>query len=1049
MGSHFTRRERRKIAGCARTFHERLDGPSNEPGENGPDVDRLLEAWKETFPDEESFIDRLAKAGLTEADVREQARATRWPADEPLPDWVTELESLLDHVTSVGADDHTFTIPHEAAFGELLAGVVGHGFDRLSTGTLSAAALEPAVEWFFDRLELLTVRVLYVEFMSYLDSRDPELVRADPVEFDDPPTQRYEAFVEAMLGGGVKDLCLEYPVLARRWTQVVNQWVGAVTELDERLRQDRSELEARFDVEGPVKAVEPLAEDTHAGGRVPMHVEFDSGSVVYKPRDVGGGPIFYTILDRLDDHLTTPAVRTPIYLCRDEYGWMETISHRNPDDEAAVRRYYQRAGVVACLGYALSLGDLQFENVVASGEHPMVVDAETVFTPGIDPTTLLFSTPITRVAFESTLVTGLFPFSSGKRDDKRGASIAGLGSKSESQTLPNQTRPVIEAVNTDVMSVEPEPMTLDGSHNTPTLDGEDQPPEEYLDAIWESFEQTYETIRQLHADGRFFAEIIDEKVLDGVETRVINRPTNFYHSILRASTARDPLRDAMWLSVEMEELTFPFFDDWAESDDLWPVCSAERRALRRFDIPRIATTPTGTTPSHDGRPLDVTFDSSGYERARQRVASFDPEDRSRQEWLIRRSLTQSEDEMPPQESGSVTDDHLRREAVTLFDEAIDGVTESPGDGWVVMMSSDTDLTLNPADESVYHGRCGVALTAAALFDATGDERYRKLVAELLDPVVEEVTPGCPSFSLGGTTGVGSVVYTLAVVADLTDDERYRRRADDAVHMVTDGLVQADEDFDVMDGSAGTLLGLLAHYERHGGSASLERARVCGDRLLDGRVTVGEHRAWKTNAEEPLTGLSHGSAGIGYALARLGAATGESRYVEAVGEALEFEAALYDPDRNNWQHGWKTGRYVDRWCHGRSGIALARMGITDALGETPLTSVSGGMSFPTGLDEVLSATVEAGDKGMDDVCCGNLGRVEALLVGAQRFGRDESDAVELAGRCLARAERDGKFGLRGRTWSAGNPTFYKGLSGAAYTLLRVRDPKTLPCVLLLQ
>ncbi|WP_135826495.1 type 2 lanthipeptide synthetase LanM family protein [Halorussus ruber] len=1055
-----TRQERREVAGRARTLHERLDGPPNEPGDDSPDGDRLLEAWSDVFPDEQSFADRLAHAGLSEAEVRERAAATRWPADEPLPDWLAELESLLGHVVAAEfGDDYPFDVPDETPFGDLLAPVAEYAHERLAdslsagvsknalgtTDTLGATdALDPAVEWLFDRLELLTVRVLYVEFQSYLDSRSPELVEADPEEFADPPTENYRAFVEAMLDGGVTNLCLEYPVLARRLTLVVGQWVAAVTELCQRLDRDRSALASRFDVDGSVTALRPLADDTHAGGRAPVRVEFESGSAIYKPRDVGGGASFYTVLDRLDEQLETPSFRTPSFLRREEYGWMEPVSYADPEDEAALRRYYERAGVLLGLGYALGLGDCQFENVIAAGEQPTVVDGETVFTPEIGPGASLFSEGISRTVFESVLSTALLPYSSGDADTDRQVNIAGFGEVSGQQTLSGRTRPTIEAANTDVMTVAPESPTVDGSHNTPTLDGEDRPPGDYAEAICAGFEQTYEAIRRLHDEGRFFSETADEELLDGVETRVIFRPTNVYHAILRSSVARDPLRDGAWLTVEMDELAFPFFDGWTDSKDLWPLCGAERRALRRFDVPRIASTPDGETAFHDGEELDLSLASSGYERARRRVASFDATDRERQTWMIRRALTTADDERPPAEPASVTDDRLRREAVESFDGVIEAVTGAPVEDWMVMAGTDADLTLNPADESMYLGRSGVALTAAALHETTGESRYRRFTADLLGPVADEIEAGVEgggsSFSLGGTMGVGSVIYALSVVADLLGEARYRRLADEAVRTVTDDRIAADDAFDVMDGSAGAILGLLAHYDRGGDSAALDRAVACGDRLLDGRVSVGGHRVWETNDETPLTGFSHGSAGIAYALAELGAATGESRYVEAVREALAFEEALYDPDRSNWKHGWASDRFMDRWCHGRSGIALARMGIADALGEEIL---------PARRESALSATVESDPKGVDDLCCGNLGRVEALLEAARRGDRPQSDAAELAGRCLARTDRDGTLALRGRTWVGPNPGFYKGLSGAAYTLLRVRDPERLPCALLFE
>jgi lantibiotic modifying enzyme len=272
----------------------------------------------------------------------------------------------------------------------------------------------------------------------------------------------------------------------------------------------------------------------------------------------------------------------------------------------------------------------------------------------------------------------------------------------------------------------------------------------------------------------------------------------------------------------------------------------------------------------------------------------------------------------------------------------------------------------------------------------------------------------------------------------------------------------------MEGTAGTLLALLAYHERFGGSAVLDRARACGDHLLAARSDIAGYQTWRTKEDgAALTGFAHGSSGIAYALARLAAATGESRYEEATREALEFESSLYDAAEANWARSNRAAvaveqqentqsetrtvhdssgnsprqfAYADRWCHGRTGMGLARVAIAEQLDDRALLEEA---------TTALSATATAEPSHLDNVCCGNAGRIEALLVGSQRAGIDQREAAELAGRCLARRRDGGTLSLQGHGESGVNPTFFDGVAGFAYTLLRLRDPESLPCVLLLE
>ncbi|WP_244625464.1 type 2 lanthipeptide synthetase LanM family protein [Haloferax mediterranei] len=647
MGTVLTESERHEIAGRARTLAERLDGPANSAGSPPPiDPTEIFDEWKHLFPDDESFRARLAHDGFTETAVREQIAATHWPETEPLPDWVDTLSDLVQHVgTCTKITRKSVSTPDQTPFGELLTAIASFACDQLSQTVVSMAAVSSMERQLVDRLRSLCVRVLYVEFKSFVEVHDPELAATNPAAVSEPSTEYYEQFIEAMLGQGFKNLCLEYPVLARQLTTLLDNWQSAVEELCRRLQTDREALRQRFGIEGSVTDLNPLTTDTHAGGRVPVQVSFEDGSVVYKPRPLDGEVTFYTILNRLDEYLPTPRFETPSLLPRDGYGWMELVEYRDLPDESAADRYYERAGSLLCLAYVLNFTDCHYENLLVDGATPTVVDGETIFHPHVESDAKPFETEASAAVDRSVLLSVMLPFSVGDPREAHGRrfadKVAGLGSDSEETALPNQSRPTIEAVNTDVMAVDMEAVTVDPYTNTPSVSGVDHPPSDHVDALVGGFEEAYETIHELHETGRFLNDVADPELVAGGNTRLLYRSTGRYASILRSAAARNSLRDGARLTVEYERLAVPFFDGTVETDRLWSLYDSERRALRDLDIPRFASRTDQRALFYRDEQLDVVADKTGYEFVRQRLDGMSETDRRRQTWLIRQALGES------------------------------------------------------------------------------------------------------------------------------------------------------------------------------------------------------------------------------------------------------------------------------------------------------------------------------------------------------------------------------------------------------------------------
>ncbi|NEU57840.1 type 2 lanthipeptide synthetase LanM family protein [Halorussus sp. MSC15.2] len=1088
MNDVFDSEQKRVLAGRARTLHERLADPDAlEPtGRDESEVEELLEEWRERFPDDEAFSQRLDRLEVTEDVCRESIRSEKLAEDEPLPEWVERLEELVGVVQEFDPDDLPESFgpdrgsngelgderERERRFAELSAAVAAYARDRLPEDpvrdALSAEAIGTMAEWLRNRFESWFLRVLYVEFKTFVASHDRELAFADPDEFDEPPTEYYEQFVNHLFTGGLAELCQRYPVFARLLATQIRQWDEHLREFSRRLRADRDRLADEFGVTGELGAVttlEPLADDTHGDGRAVMRIAFDSGvTVAYKPRSVTAGETFYRILDRLNDYLSVPDFETPTYVAGDGYGWMEWVERDDCADREAVERYYQRAGALVCVAYFLEFRDCQIENLVTAGEHPTLVDAETVLHPYVGSHRRPSRTGVGALRDDSVLLTLLLPYgvrnASADLDFEMLKATSGIAVSGEEVEREGSSYPRIVAADTDVMSVVEESPSVDRSENVPTVDGEPHSPDEYLDTIVDGFETTYETVLELHDDGRLADEIGLLDAFESVENRVVYRPTLEYGALVKSMTSRSCLEDGARFGIEMEELAVPFCNGRIGDPKPWPLCDAEMRVLKRLDPPRFTCRTDETALRIRESPIDVEADASGISRARRRIESASRSDMREQVELVRGSLAAvpNPDATPGTQSSvgyeSVDGERLQREATDLFDR-VEGAAFETEDGtyhWASIepqtgSQDDRDpFSLRPAYGSLYIGRCGIGLFGAGLYRVTGEERYREFALDAVGPVRDALRSDddllTPRNS-GGTTGIGAVAYGLGVTADLLGDADLLADATKVADLLTPEVVEVDETYDVVGGSAGTILGLLALYDRRESLALLEAAVECGDHLLDSRVeSEGGVPVWKTVDETtPLVGFAHGVGGIAYALVRLSDATGRSEYRKAALEALEFESRAFSESEQNWPNYRdveQMTQFPDQWCHGRSGVGLSRLGMTEYVTDD---------RAERGLERAVESFPSGDLHDLDHLCCGNAGRAEFLLETEQRLGRRSSEARSLLGGVLARKRETGTYCVHAKTREVPDPTFFLGLSGIGYTMLRANNPEALPCALL--
>lgn len=159
---------------------------------------------------------------------------------------------------------------------------------------------------------------------------------------------------------------------------------AVLAELVRRLERDRSLLTRTFgggrDL-GQLAVLDALG-DPHSGGRRVTMVRFSSGlRVIYKPRSVEAEAFWFRLADWLNTRAGTALVRAPCVLERDGYGWVQWLAGTRPSDATARRRLHRRAGVLLALLDLFEVRDAHVGNVIASGDWPVLVDAETLAHP--------------------------------------------------------------------------------------------------------------------------------------------------------------------------------------------------------------------------------------------------------------------------------------------------------------------------------------------------------------------------------------------------------------------------------------------------------------------------------------------------------------------------------------------------------------------------------------------------------------------------------------------------------------------------------------------
>ncbi|KAF1017019.1 MAG: hypothetical protein GAK31_00278 [Stenotrophomonas maltophilia] len=863
----------------------------------------------------------------------------------------------------------------------------------------------------------------------------------------DTATQHAQFEALAMQPAFIPHLAQRYPALQPRLTAMLDAQCEAIIELAARIGSDRVRLAALLgQPAGSLRQLSLGRGDLHNGGHTVARVSFDGGVVMYKPRSLRIDAALDALLaDVFGD--SPSRVRVPAVIDRGSHGWAAFAAHRYCEGEQELHQYYQGLGHWLAVLRLIGGTDIHLESLIACGPVPVVVDAESVFSPIIStPPSGYGQAYDTAVGLmrNSVLRTGIVPFrSSGLGMDGVDMSAAGA--------LPGeQPRIRIPAIVEDdggparLAMVEAEVAV---AQNHPSA----QPDlSRYWDDISAGFIEASQRLRTHDAAGTLAPMLAR---FEGCQVRDVLRPTMIYAEMGRmlwhpASLHKEAPAIARALDLlQRNAAVTPAAPASAQA------VRAEIDDLRHGDIPLFGATLdaariAGVVDNWRSMRIDleeVSIRSTLVATDLNQHALARAEARAGHSYAARQPHAQALDARRRAQAAAAVR-NLIRLSVRGNDGTLTWITpEVTRTGWTVQ-------PVQPVQPDLYFGLGGIAFALAGyacelrqgrVDPVPGLDAALEGAIAVLTTMARLHVPGVD----GGFVGAGSQIWAFVALHDLLDRPELLQHARHCAEALERQDLEHATKFKLIDGLGGLLPPLIALAEATGEPRWLALVARVAEHMQRAAIVDAAGVRWPMpQFSEPIGGFGHGAMGMGWALARLalsaaGTAQQRAQWKALADGAFAFQAALFEESTGRWRdlHLSADQKVFPTCCHGSVGIGLAAADLYARTGDAQQ------------LRDLRRAVADAhGQWGFSHTLChGDLSTRELLVKAAALDPHGCPYPQDFAAIEIISSVEEHQGMVGGLTRAAFTPGLMIGLAGAIYGLLRMHPDCRLPSPLLLE
>jgi len=786
------------------------------------------------------------------------------------------------------------------------------------------------------QLQEMCMRTLIIKMNEYRENK--KLVGNDSRE-------EYNYFCNEIVGDScfVKNFFLEFPALYYCVKRKIHYIVQFYKEIIENFIADIQDIEHCLCKDRRVNAIGKVYgnfSDVHNEGKQVVKIELDNGdSLYYKPHSMKNEKLYMKMLQWISKK-TNIQQKSYLFLSYENHSWTTIVKYKSCENEEQLKNYYLRMGVQLFLVYLLSTKDLHYENIIAAGEYPVLIDLETLVNICYNKERESVNDEILYQLAQSVLYTGLLPYCSWNNEGKGIDNSAISGGRSGKYPF---KVPVIINAKTSEMAVSYDYPQIREKKNLATIKGVFQNPERYKEEIILGFSKAY---REVMKHKKEFCDFYNE--IPSLESRFLVRDTQYYSMLISSSYHPSLLMNSMEREI--------FLNVIRKSDKDEELVNSEINSMLKGDIPYFYYK-LDDTALYDmgGKVRKNYFRDTPLKVLQDKLYALCKSDLEKQCEYIEISLgltvgsqenyinrTYSVEQMQKSNNQTMGLEEVKEELIErLLSQAVWN-KECTEVSWSVLQFTHSDTnnwTIIPMGYYMYEGLAGMLLLFQVLSKTAEDTRINT-IKDTLQRMVFNYTDkanisldNLQTRKTGIYEGESSIVYVYMVLYKLSGDTIYLEYAQKHVQIL-EKLISFDKQYDLISGNAGVVLVLVKMFEiiedyKYVSLAekALEVIEINAVKMLKGIGWCSEYNS------VPMAGIAHGNAGILMAILSLYRITKKEKYKELAIKTWEYENSLYDCEINNWSDMRRVKQTKDTigniaWCHGAAGILLSRIVISD-------------------------------------------------------------------------------------------------------------------------
>ena len=677
--------------------------------------------------------------------------------------------------------------------------------------------------------------------------------------------------------------------------------------------------------------------DPHRKCRSVAIIKLRSGAnFVYKPRSMDSDIVFCEILELYSSLKGAVKFWTYQSITVGDHGYCHYVRNEDCGTVEDAAEYFYKCGHLVALYWLIGGSDLHYENIIAFGSNPVLIDLETLLDKPLAKTGKRseFRDACEVAARDLLLKIGIMP---AKKPAIKGEMDVSAFGGPENQSAKVSVEQLVSLGWNNVRFVtDDRPLKQVGS--PPIVNGKPAKFSDYWTHFFTGYEDGIEVIR---GSSLFHGRL--KHILSGakdVPIRWVPRRTQDY----RIAQQQIGHPAALVNCTERDMIMGAHLAPFGSSDQyLLPLVRSEHDDLLNGDIPYFWTTPGSTDLfASDGTQIPGFFGEDAIQGVYRRLKLtkvIKPAHRA--SLLSSASLVCDPiplvDCVPIANNGAM--DNIAGQAFKIAEylcETAHWVSSFPFYvGNCISASGVANSTLLPP--TLYDGVPGIGLFIAYCYKVTGETRFLDY-ARRTHKLVRMLARGTyfPK-SCGAFSGYAGLIFVDLHLSVLLGTDPIIREA--AVQSQLRSLLATGERFDLISGSAGALIVLIRALELKEMPSLRALARVAADRLSKSGEYDGANIFWHNPDfdDQILGGLAHGSAGVAWALAEWLRIDEGVEYVKCVESAFRHQLEMFDEATATWIDA-RDQKENSFWCHGATGIGLAANKISKVLGSEQCDTV---------------------------------------------------------------------------------------------------------------